>query len=533
MIPEERYKLLMQNSEMQSQLASKNVIVFRGSAKDAIDMQLCKMGIVPYTINAYAESRQNEGISKKFIDGLAEISEHIGRPGLEHVAYKGIGGTGEGNRYHYNEQMNKQLEALSKKKFFDFFFAQNPSVSQLKEKLLEDARQILFTDDPLELYSMIGYDSEQTEIINEIRNILGTDRVNQTITAYNEMETLAYEQRHKKFVDSLPSLEPEELHTNTQQQSASIESYIGIDIIENIEPVTNHVQSKSKVYGNIGRQVPLSSIVEYAKEIDSMFDKVEDVQSQNHSTSKVHGIQHVKNVLLLANYIGLMNGVSYQDLAIIREAAIYHDISHEKPGDSSHAKNGANWYLQNVDTNLNKDEVAYLIEAHELSGKQQITDLVLSAFPGISEQRKAELIRCAEILQDADRLDILRYDIENPEHQRFQVGRLNDSQNAELISAVIELNTKQAISKGYLQIKDGKICLSEKSKVQKEQKGQKIFAEDTLSSQLQQLSSETTMSGFNEMSKNVKQSQRLNEQEQILGDTKVSKKSEGWSINDD
>ena len=69
--------------------------------------------------------------------------------------------------------------------------------------------------------------------------------------------------------------------------------------------------------------------------------------------------------------------------------------------------------------------------------------------------------------------------------------------------------------------------------MQKEQKGQKIFAEDTLSSQLQQLSSETTMSGFNEMSKNVKQSQRLNEQEQILGDTKVSKKSEGWSINDD
>ena len=39
MIPEERYKALMQNQEMISQLANKNVVVFRGTAKDAIDMQ--------------------------------------------------------------------------------------------------------------------------------------------------------------------------------------------------------------------------------------------------------------------------------------------------------------------------------------------------------------------------------------------------------------------------------------------------------------------------------------------------------------
>ena len=532
MIPEARYKLLMQNPEMQSQLADKNVIVFRGTAKDAIDMQLCKMGIVPYTTNAYDESKQNEGISRKIIDGLAKISEYIGRPGLEQVAYKGIGGTGEGNRYHYNEQMNKHLESLSKKEFFNFFFAQNPSVSHLKEKILEDARQILFTDDPLELYSNIGYGSEQTEIINEIRNILGTKRINDTITAYNEKATLEYEQRHKKFVESLPELETDDLHIDSPQVP-SIEANIGIDGLENTEPIANHVQSKSKIYSNIGRQVPLSSIVEYSKELDSLFDKAKDVQSQNHSTSKVHGIQHVKNVLLLSNYIGLMNGVSYKDLAMIREAAIYHDISHEKPGDSSHAKIGANWYLQNVNSNLNKDEVAYLIEAHELNGKQQFTDLALSAFPNINEQRKAELIRCAEILQDADRLDVLRYDIENPEFQRFQVGRLNDSQNAELISAVIELNTRQAINKGYLQIKDGKVCLSEKSKIGKEQNSRKTFEEGSLDSELQQLSSETTMSGFNEMSQNVRHAQRLNEQEQTLGDTKVYKEDEGWDVNDD
>ena len=531
MIPEARYKLLMQNSEMLSQLADKNVVVFRGTAKDAIDMQLCKMDVVPYTTGAYSKNRQDKGISKKFMDGLAEISESIGRPGLENVAYKGFGGIGKGNRYHYNEQMNKHFEALSQKNFFEFFFANNPNVNRQKEKLLENAKQDLLTDDPLETYIYIAYGEEQVEIINEIRNILGTDRIDKTIVAYNQKATIEYEQRHKKFVESLPELETEKV-TPDSQQVPSIEANIGIDDLENIEPIANHVQSKSKFYSNIGKQVPLSSIVEYAKEMDSLFNTVEDVQSQNHSTSKVHGIQHVKNVLLLSNYIGLMNGVSYKDLAIIREAAIYHDNSHERAGDSSHAKIGANWYLQNVTSSLNKKEVAYLIEAHELNGKQQFTNLALTTFPNINEQRKAELIRCAEILQDADRLDILRYDIENPKFQRFQVGRLNNSQNAELISAVIELNTRQAINKGYLQIKDGKVCLNKKLKPEQEQKSKKTFAESSLKFELQQISSETTMSGFNDMSQNVKNAQKFNEQEQTLGDTKVYKEDEGWDVND-
>lgn len=530
MIPEERYKALMQNQEMISQLANKNVVVFRGTAKDAIDMQLCKMGIVPYTTNAYDIGKKNEGISQKFISGLSRISEQIGRPGLEGVAYKGIGGTGEGNRYYYNEQMNKHLEALSRKNFFDFFFEQNPSVINLKEKIIEDASQNLFTDDPLELYSNIGYGPEQRKLIDEIRNILGVERIDETIADYNKKETLEYKQRYQDFIDSLPELESEQLHTDTQQ-SKSIEDHIGIDTEESTEPVRNHVQSKSKIYSNIGRKIPLSSVIEYAKEIDFMFDKVENVQSQNHSTSKVHGVQHVKNVLLLANYIGLMNGVSYQDLALIREAAIYHDIAHERVGDAAHAKAGAEWYLQHVDTELNKNEVAYLIESHESEGKQKVTDLVLSTFPNISEQRKAELVRCAGILQDADKLDILRYDIEDPNYQRFQPSRLNDPKNAELIPAVIELNTKQSIKNGYLEVEDGKIELGERVRNNQIKEKKKLFEEDSLDSELQQLSSQTTMSGFNEMSINLRQVQRLSEQE--LATKKDDKESKGIDFNDD
>ncbi len=514
---------------MLSQLAGKNVVVFRGTAKDAIDMQLCQMGIVPYTTYAYSEGRTNNDISKKFMNGLAKISEKIGKPGLEHVAYKGIGGTGNGNRYYHNEQMNKYLEALSQKEFFEFFFTQNSIVSKLKEKLLEDAKQ--YTTDSNELYTFIG-GAEQTEVIDEIRAILGTDRINETITAYNEKATLEFEQRYKDYVSKLPEIKKQEAQ-NIHRQEQTIEQNLAIGDLTYSSAVANHTKQKTTFYSNIGSQIPLSAVIEYSREIKPLFDKVEHVQSQNHSTSKVHGIQHVKNVLLLSNYLGLMNGVSYKDLAILRESAIYHDICHERPADPTHAKLGANWYLKNVDSDLNKEEVAYLIEAHELNGKKQFSDLAVSTFPNITEKRKAELIRCAEILQDADRLDILRYDIENPNEQRFSPSRLNNPQNAELISAVIELNTRQAINKGYLQIKDGKVCLSEKAKLGQEQKGKAKFEESTLNSELQELSSETTISGFNEMSSNIRNVQKSNEQEQMRDGVKTDKKDEGWDVDDE
>lgn len=525
MIPEERYKVLMQNPEMQLQLENKNVVVFRGKAKDAIDMQLCKMGIVPYTVYAYSANKKDDSINKKFMEGLAKIAENIGKLGIEQIAYKGIGGTGEAIHYAFNEKMNNRLEAVSQKKFFDFFFAQNSNVSHLKGKLIEKAEQYAF--DLEELYLLIG-GKEQEEVINEIRDILGEDRINQTVDSYNEKARLKYEQRHKKFIDGLPKLEPDVMRKHPQQVK-SIRNKYWDRISRNIEPVANHVQSKLKFYNNISGQIPLSSIVEYSKEIDQLFDRAEVVQSQNHSTSKVHGIQHVQNVLLLSNYIGLMSGVSYRDLEIIREAAIYHDICHKRPGDAAHAKEGASWYLKNVDSNLNKEEVAYLIEAHELHGKQQLSDLVLNIFTNITEQRKVELIRCAEILQDADRLDILRYDIENPNYQRFQVGRLNNSQNAQLISSVIELNTKQAIDKGYLQIKDGKVCLNENIKVQQEQKEKPSFDENTiLNVELQQLASLTTKSGFDKMSQNIKDAQK-----QMENGVEFNKQEEGLEVKDD
>lgn len=520
----------MQDAEMQKELADKKVVVFRGKTKDAIDMQLCKMGIVPYTMHEYTNlGRQETGIDKKYIAGLVSISKSIGKPGLESVSYKGFGGTGEGNRYSYNEKMNKRTEALGQKAFFDFFFAQNPNLNHLKEKLIEEAMQ--YTDDSIEAYSFMG-GKENEEIINEIYDTLGVDRVNETINAYNENARASFKQRHQRFIEGLPERDVIQSHS---LQIQPIEDTIGIDFSDNMEAVTSHVKSKIGCYSNIGSQIPLASIMEYAREINELFGKVENVQSQNSSTSKVHGIQHVKNVLLLSNYLGLINGMSNGDLRLIREAAIYHDICHEQSGDPSHAKRGSDWYLENVDSTLDKDEVAFLIEAHELDGERNFANLVTNIFPGITEQRKAELIRCAKILQDADILDILRYDIEKPDYQRFQPGRLNNPQSAELISAVIELNTRQAINKGYLQIKNNRVQIREAlntGEIEQNGSAKTTFEESSLSSDLQILSSETTISGFNDMNQNIKNVQKSREQGKTTEDTREGKKDEGWDVDE-
>ena len=249
------------------------------------------------------------------------------------------------------------------------------------------------------------------------------------------------------------------------QISAVIEKYKNIsDIrrkigIENLDisveennKILSHVKNKSNIYSDVKMysQLPLQQIIDSAMGFDHLFDKAKEVQSNNHSRSKVHGVQHVKNVLLISTYLGKKDKISDEDLKILQEAAIYHDICHKKGGDPTHAKEGALHYLKNAQSSLNKNEVAFLIEAHELKNNEQFKDLVDEYFPDKSGKRKMELIKIAKILQDADRLDILRYDIENPYWQRFEPYRLNDSNNTKLISAVIELNARQAVASGFL-----------------------------------------------------------------------------------
>lgn len=120
-------------------------------------------------------------------------------------------------------------------------------------------------------------------------------------------------------------------------------------------------------------------------------------------------------------------------------------------------KIGADFYIQSVESDFaieKRKEIAFLIEAHEIYGAENIEKLINNKFTNITEERKKELLLLAQILQDADRLDMLRYDIEKTDWQRFNPNRLNNPKNTSLISAVIELNTRQAIKTGYLLGKD-------------------------------------------------------------------------------
>ena len=243
----------------------------------------------------------------------------------------------------------------------------------------------------------------------------------------------------------------------------SIMARMKIGSLEDIEAIIKHAQGKSNFYNEfyknngISKQVTLKDIINEAEidKLGTLLDRVSEVQTQNKFTLPVYEVQHVKNVLLLSNFIGKRDGLKKEYISILQEAAIFHDVMHEKTGDPNHAKKRANWYYKNV--NRNK-EVAFLIAAHEAKASD-IDKLISGIFKqGIDPEKKAQLIKCAQILQDAARLDTLRDNIENPEGQGFNANILNNTQNASLIEAVIELNTRQAVNSGYLHIEDDRVC---------------------------------------------------------------------------
>ena len=43
---------------------------------------------------------------------------------------------------------------------------------------------------------------------------------------------------------------------------------VSLEDLEDMEPVEKHVKSKTNLYRNIGKQIPLSSVIEYSKEMD-------------------------------------------------------------------------------------------------------------------------------------------------------------------------------------------------------------------------------------------------------------------------
>ena len=98
----------------------------------------------------------------------------------------------------------------------------------------------------------------------------------------------------------------------------SIYECIGITKYEENEKILTRVKKKTSIYENLEEQTTLQTILNQSDDIVDLFDKAKNVQSQNRSESRVHGVQHIRNVLLLSNYLGKQNGINGKDLEMLR-----------------------------------------------------------------------------------------------------------------------------------------------------------------------------------------------------------------------
>lgn len=328
---------------------------------------------------------------------------------------------------------------------------------------------------------MLEYEKNPNKALKkQIRKKLSSN--NKTITNIKIYDGLEYRGKFRRWIGRYVNerkLEQEkEVHIDsTQLNNVNVDSTLDMDEVLGIKKAKTIKSEMDPIeydmcwsyYYQIGcpleeieieisKHIELNELLKSAKEIKSLFKKAEIVQSNNHSISDQHGVQHIKNVLLMANYIGRRENISEEDMAILREAAIFHDISYVIEGDPSHARFGSEWYLKNVNSTLNKEEVAFLIHAHEALGKAAISDTLRIWHDNfnIDEKRRLELIKLAMILQDADRLDVIRYD--DPRdlgNLRFDPGRLNDKRNMDLMYAASELSILNKLENGEFVIKDG------------------------------------------------------------------------------
>ena len=331
---------------------------------------------------------------------------------------------------------------------------------------------------------MLEYEKNPNkELKKQIRKKISSN--NKTITNIEIYDGLEYRGKFRRwigrYVNERRKLEQEKkVHIDsTQLDNVNVDSTMDMDEVLGIKKAKSIKSEMDPIeydmcwnyYRKIGcppeeieieinKHIELNELLKSAEEIKSLFKKAEIVQSNNHSISDQHGVQHIKNVLLMANYIGRRENISEEDMAILREAVIFHDISYVIEGDSSHARVGSEWYLENVNSTLNKEEVAFLIHAHEAVSKTDISDTLLKWYnnSNIDEKRRSELIKLAMILQDADRLDVIRYDTpRNLGNLRFDPRRLNNLKNMDLMYAASELSILNKLENREFVIKDGRL----------------------------------------------------------------------------
>lgn len=153
--------------------------------------------------------------------------------------------------------------------------------------------------------------------------------------------------------------------------------------------------------------IKLKEIIDVIKENPVFNDVMSKVKEQYFIKDSIHGISHNERVALLACYIGIKEGLNNDELRLVLETAIYHDIGRGFQGNHGTISSEIIEKNKNFLFPMLKDEEIQIIKAlcngHSIDDKRYIEIAKIYGIENIENFKKL-----LNIVKDADSLDRVR-----------------------------------------------------------------------------------------------------------------------------
>ena len=216
----------------------------------------------------------------------------------------------------------------------------------------------------------------------------------------------------------------------------------------NMEKWLNALASDSTVSGEYGEtQLSPKEFYDFVTDSEDFDILQEYLKSDEHlkyfegATDGFHDVNHIDNTTLYAYYIAEKLNLSPLAIRLVLEATRNHDIG-RKVDPNHHGEAGARLYKRANEKILpfyESDLVATLIEAHSLSSREEVEELIGRL--SLDDEDKHTLCTLAQIVRDADVLDHV---IVGFHYGRFRPDRLEFAASRDdLIDVALRLNQMQ------------------------------------------------------------------------------------------
>ena len=140
--------------------------------------------------------------------------------------------------------------------------------------------------------------------------------------------------------------------------------------------------------------------------------------------SQVHGVKHILNVTFFSFLIACNENMSANDMGILLETALYHDIGrNDDMEDSDHGHRGAKKILMHISDNKMDMIIPAVIHAHSLLDEEAYQ--IFRQY-NIEKSQYARYSKILSIIKDADALDRfrLRPNSLKPEYFRIDFSKI-------------------------------------------------------------------------------------------------------------